>query len=257
MMSSFSLSEYVKNNFDGMLVFADVHGDFESFMRAYDYAKSENYFFMSLGDLVDRADKPYEVVTTMSDIVYNGRGGMVVGNHDNKYAKLHQGKSVRLSKDGANTMASVGEERRQHFLDMYVRMMSDTMMSGMFHTFDDITLVHGAGHPDMWSTTGKFGSSAQSRALYGQTNGDTNTDGYPVRLYDWIEEVPTGKTVMVGHDRTPVFNRPMTVPLVIKNLHGGQAIFLDTGCGKGGFLSGAVILHGKKSFKFDKFVEFK
>jgi len=45
-----------------MLVFGDVHGDYDSFKRAYDYARSENFSFMSMGDLVDRARKPFEVV---------------------------------------------------------------------------------------------------------------------------------------------------------------------------------------------------
>jgi len=43
----------------------------------------------------------------------------------------------------------------------------------------------------------------------------------------------------------------------ITNATGGKVIFMDTGCGKGGFLTGAVILHGKKGFVLDRFVEFK
>lgn len=256
-MTRFDLADYVKNSFDGMLVFADVHGDFDSFMKAYSFAVSENYFLMSLGDLVDRSDKPYEIVTKMSDAVYNGRAGFIIGNHDDKYLRLHKGNNVRLSLDGRRTMESVGESRKDEFLNAYTRMMNDNMFSGLYHIFDDIILTHAASHPDMWSSSGKFSSSAKSRALYGETNGKLHSDGYPVRLYNWIEEIPMGKTVIVGHDRMPIFNVPMTTPIVKNNANGGCVMFTDTGCGKGGFLTGTVILHDGKKFKFDKFVEFK
>jgi hypothetical protein len=76
-------------------------------------------------------------------------------------------------------------------------------------------------------------------------------------LYNWVDEIPMGRTVMVGHDRMPVFNVPITEPMVKTNSNGGKAIFIDTGCGKGGFLTGAVILHDKKKFVIDSYKEFK
>jgi hypothetical protein len=65
-----------------------------------------------------------------------------------------------------------------------------------------------------------------------------------------------GKTVMVGHDRAPVFNTVITEPMVRTNSKGGKVIFMDTGCGKGGFLSGAVIFADKNRFVVDHFESF-
>jgi calcineurin-like phosphoesterase family protein len=257
MMEPFSLAKYVKDEFDGMFVFSDVHGEYDSFIRAYEFARSENYFFMSMGDLVDRGDKPYEVVTKMAEVVYDGRGGIVVGNHDDKFRRYHRGSKVSFSMDSKATLASVGADRKEVFLETYSRMLEDPMMAGMYFTFDDIILVHAASHPCMWESTGRFGDTAKSRALYGETNGEKYDDGYPVRLYNWVDEIPTGRTVMVGHDRMPVFNVPITEPMVKTNSNGGKAIFIDTGCGKGGFLTGAVILHDKKKFVIDSYKEFK
>lgn len=252
-----SLASYVRDNFDGMLVFADVHGDYRSFKMAHDFAKSENYFFMSLGDLVDRGSNPFDVVKDMSNAVYDGRAGITPGNHDDKFYRYWKGGKVSFSRDAQGTLDSVGPEREKEFLELYARMLDDNMFSNYFHTFGDITLVHAASHPCMWEDTERFGNTAKSRALYGETTGEVYPDGYPVRAYNWIEEVPAGKTVIVGHDKQPINNVPITEPMMRTNANGGTVIFLDTGCGKGGFLSGVVVLADKKGFKLEKFVEFK
>ena len=66
-----------------------------------------------------------------------------------------------------------------------------------------------------------------------------------------------GKTVMVGHDKMPIHNINITEPMIVQNKNGGKVVFLDTGCGKGGFLTGAVMMSGKKGFALERFVEFK
>lgn len=253
---TFSLVNHV-STFDGMLVFGDVHGDYDSFKRAYDYAKSQNFFFMSMGDLVDRARKPFEVVKDMYDCMFEGRGGFIVGNHDEKHHRSAKGNKVNFSRDAKQTLDDVGATRMEEFSRMYSAIVEDKMLSGLFHTFDDLTLVHAASHPCIWEGVAVVGKTARSRFLVGETNGEKYDDGYPVRLYDWIEEVPPGKTVMVGHDRMPVHNVPITEPMVVTNKNGGKVVFLDTGCGKGGFLTGAVVLHSKTGFKLSNFVEFK
>lgn len=256
-MNEFSLAGYVKNNFDGMLIIGDVHSDLEALTKACEFAKAEHYFLMSLGDLVDRGNHPYECVELMYRAVYNGHAGFTVGNHDHKFRRFHAGNKVRFSKDAERTIELVGEERMDSFMTMYVAIMDDPMLSSTYHTFDDLILAHAASHPAMWDGNEKFGKSAQARAYVGETNGEIHEDGYPVRLYNWIDEIPMGKTVIVGHDRMPIHNVPITEPLVKSNTNGGKAIFMDTGCGKSGFLSGALVVSEKKKFKLDRFIDFK
>jgi len=254
---NFTVASHVKDQFDGMLVFGDVHGDFESFERARDFAVKENFLFMSLGDLVDRARHPFEVVKSMYDMMYDGRGAFTVGNHDDKHVRGINGAKVSFSKDARQTLTDVGAERMDDFSRMYKSVVEDRMLSGLVHKFDDITLVHAASHPCIWEDGTEIGKTAKSRFLVGETNGEKYEDGYPVRLYNWIDEVPMGKTVIVGHDKQPINNIPIDKPKTVTNGNGGKVIFMDTGCGKGGFLSGAVVLHGKKGFVIDHFVEFK
>jgi protein phosphatase len=254
----FSVADYVKESFDGMLIFGDVHGDYDSFRKAYDYARSENFFFMSLGDLVDRARKPFEVVSDMYRAMQDGFAGFTIGNHDDKHIRAADGRKVSFSRDAKQTLEDVGDDRMAEYHRMYKGIVEYVMLSSMFHKFDDITLVHAASHPSIWegALPNSTGKTARSRFLVGETNGEKYDDGYPVRLYNWIDEVPIGKTVIVGHDKQPIHNVPITEPMVVTNANGGKVIFLDTGCGKGGFLSGAVVLHSKKGFRLEEFKEF-
>lgn len=255
----FKLADHVRGNFDGMLVFGDVHGDYDSFKRAHDYAVSENFFFMSLGDLVDRGRKPYETIRAMDEIIYEGLGGFTLGNHDDKFHRYYtRGAQVVFSRDSKQTLEDVGEARYEDFMQAYTRLISDKYFSGLYHHFDDIALVHAASHPALWEENPNIGKTERSRFIVGETNGEKYDDGYPVRLYNWINEVPNGKTLIVGHDKQPINNIPITEPMVVPNSHGGKVIFLDTGCGKGGFLSGAVVmLDKKKKFEVVEFVNFK
>lgn len=256
MVTTNSLAEHVRNNFEGMLVFGDIHSDFVSFMKAREYAEEHGLFFMSLGDLVDRGNQPFEVVQAMAEYMANGTAGFTIGNHDDKFRRFAAGNKVSFSRDGKATFEYVGEERKDEFLRLYCQIMDTPVLSGIFHKFDDFTIVHAASHPCMWEDTDKFGKSANSRALVGETTGKMGSDGYPERLYNWIQEVPMGKTVMVGHDRMPVFDKVLESPLHQGNVNGGKVIFMDTGCGKGGFLTAAVMTH-HKHFKVDRYVEFK
>ena len=72
-----------------------------------------------------------------------------------------------------------------------------------------------------------------ARALYGETTGRVQPDGYPERSLRWVDRVPPGYTVYCGHDRRSGDGRPY----VHHGAAGGTAVFLDTGAGKGGHLS--------------------
>ena len=72
----------------------------------------------------------------------------------------------------------------------------------------------------------------RARALYGQPSRTPRSDGKPVRLYRWVNEIPSGMTVVIGHDPccdTCLLERP--------GQQGGRALHIDSAAGKGGPLS--------------------
>ena len=97
--------------------------------------------------------------------------------------------------------------------------------------------VHGGFHTAMLESGPPPGlgrvDTALSRALFGQTTGRTQADGYPERVLRWVDRIPDGVTVYCGHDRRSTDGRPY----VRSGSGGGTAVFLDTGAGKGGHLS--------------------
>lgn len=256
-MDTFVLTDHITASFDGILAVADIHGDIESLTRAVKFARSENYFIVFLGDLVDRGKYPFETVKLVHEIVYDGHGAFIIGNHDDKMHRYAKGADVRFSRDATRTLEDVGTDRMDEFLKMYTSLCEDKFFTSFYHHFGDISMVHAAVHPSMWEDTKVIKKEAKYRFIVGETNGKSDEDGYPVRLYSWISEIPSGKTVIVGHDRAPIHNVLIDKPMVCTNENGGKAIFLDTGCGKGGYLSGALILHDKNGFRFEKLIDFR
>jgi hypothetical protein len=96
---------------------------------------------------------------------------------------------------------------------------------GGFHTamLEEQTQPHGLERPH----------GVAARALYGEPTGRIQPDGYPERSLRWVDRIPAGVTVYCGHDQRSSDGRPY----VRQGAAGGQAIFLDTGAGKGGHLS--------------------
>ncbi len=104
---------------------------------------------------------------------------------------------------------------------------------------DNTVFAHGAYHRAMAPNTfltvadrkvNKLTKAITARANFGQTSDRVDENGYKIRLHDWIDEIPNNTTVYVGHQ---VMDRVMTVYGEL----GGAAVFVDTGAGKGGFVS--------------------
>jgi protein phosphatase len=99
--------------------------------------------------------------------------------------------------------------------------------------------VHAAFHPAMLHTVPPPDAGARkaeppvTRALYGQVAAGIQSDGYPERLLHWVETIPQGIITYCGHDTRSTDGRP----LLLRGRAGGEALFMDTGAGKGGHLS--------------------
>ena len=245
-----------KHRFIGILAIGDLHGDIEALKNAYHYAKKHNLFLLSLGDLVDRGPFPFETVKAMAEIVEAGDGAFTIGNHDDKHYRHALGNKVTLSGDAQRTLHAVGEDRMQEFFVLYKKLYEHPT-SGFYHYIDGWLFAHGASHVSMWDHPTTLTSEAKSRALYGQVTGKKDVTGMPERVYEWIDEIPEGKSVIVGHDRKAVYDVKLKVPLMIANDRSGLAIFADTSCGKGGLLSGIELRFGSIRTELEKFVQFE
>jgi protein phosphatase len=207
-------------------VLGDVHGD----IRAFRAAAATDRFLVQLGDLSDHGPDSAGVIRLMLEIMAEKRGLFILGNHDRKLGRALSGLGVRMDAPLAATLEQLDDTLRSKALTAIHRAPAWIIQGTR-------AFVHGGFHPAMLDeppppALGRV-SALMSRALFGETTGRMQSDGYPERVLRWVDRIPAGLTVYCGHDQRSTDGRPY----VRNGAAGGQAIFLDTGAGKGGHLS--------------------
>lgn len=234
------LKDLMMRGFNGITAVADVHGKRETLKEAILWAQRRNHFLVFLGDILDYGPKPLECIEEVYDIIIRGHGLSVIGNHEKKIWRWLQARKVgeqnklRLStgnKITVDAFENLTKKDQKLWENKFIALYN---LSTHHLNIGNTIFVHAAAHLDMWNNFNpRLYGDVEVRALFGQLSTATPfSNGQPNRIYDWIDEIPTGKQVIVGHDI-----RSKIAPVTQKNQNGGQAIFLDTGSGKGGVLS--------------------
>ncbi len=172
-----------------------------------------------LGDLVDRGPDTPGTLELVMDMVEDGAAIAVQGNHDNKLMRALAGRDVQRSHGLAETMEAL--ERRPEAFRERVRTFLESMASHF--VLDGGSLV--AAHAGMAEhLQNRAGREVREFGLYGDTDGSTDEDGFPVRG-DWGKEYRGAAAVVYGHTPTA---RPEWV---------NNTLCIDTGCVWGGPLT--------------------
>ena len=172
-----------------------------------------------VGDLVDRGPASPAVLRLVMNMVDAGTAICIPGNHENKLKRTLEGRNVKLSHGLAETMEQLGGEspefrtRVENFID---GLISHLVLDG-----GDLVIAH-AGLPEHMH--GRSSGAVRSFALYGDTTGETDEFGLPVR-YPWAEDYRGRASVVYGHTLVP------------DALWINGTICLDTGCVFGGSLT--------------------
>lgn len=208
-------------------IVGDVHGDANGFAAAC----ATDRFIIQLGDLVDDGPDTVSALHLMFRLIDEGRGVFLLGNHDFKLARALRGDAVQRGPALMTTLASLDIATAE-------RALREIARAPVWLPAPGALFVHGGFHPAMLTNPSTSFPSGRpdkllARALYGQTTGRVTGAGKPERSLAWVETIPSGMTIYCGHDQRSTNGRP----LVVANRAGGQAIFLDTGAGKGGHLS--------------------
>ncbi len=172
-----------------------------------------------LGDLVDRGPKTPEVLELVMNMVGEGAAFSVPGNHDTKLLRKLRGKEVRLTHGLAESVEQL-EARTPEFRAQVADFIDDLVSH---YVFDDGRLV--VAHAGMkQEMQGRGSGRVREFALFGETTGETDEYGLPVR-YNWAADYRGRALVVYGH--TPVLE-----PEWING-----TICIDTGCVFGGRLT--------------------
>jgi protein phosphatase len=176
-----------------------------------------------VGDLVDRGPRVLDCLRIVRNMVRYGSGICVPGNHDMKLLKKLRGKDVQITHGLAQTLTEIDalpDEVREPFCTSLAEFL-DGLVS--HYVLDDGKLV--VAHAGMKeSMQGRGSGKVRDFALYGETTGETDEFGLPVR-YNWAAEYRGRAMVVYGH--TPILH-----PEWLNN-----TVNVDTGCVFGGKLT--------------------
>ena len=172
-----------------------------------------------VGDFVDRGPKVAEVLRLVMRMHGTGTAICVPGNHDVKLVRALRGKNVKRTHGLAESMAQLEKESTE--FKTQIAEFLDGLVS--HYVLDDRKLV--VAHAGMKAELqGRASGRVREFALYGETTGETDEFGLPVRV-NWADEYRGAAMVVYGH--TPVAE-PQWV---------NRTINIDTGCVFGGKLT--------------------
>jgi protein phosphatase len=172
-----------------------------------------------VGDLVDRGPGIPGVLRLVMRMVESGAAFCVPGNHDMKLLRKLRGRDVQITHGLADSLHQLESEKPE--FRQQVATFLDSLVS--HYVFDDGKLV--VAHAGMkQEMQGRGSGKIRDFALYGETTGETDEFGLPVRL-NWAAEYRGKAMVVYGH--TPVAEPEW--------LNG--TINIDTGCVFGGRLT--------------------
>jgi protein phosphatase len=172
-----------------------------------------------LGDLVDRGPRIPQVLRLVMGMVSAGTALCVPGNHDIKLLRKLRGKDVKLTHGLADSVAQLDAEPPE-FRNEVATFLDDLVSH---YVLDDGTLV--VAHAGMKEEMqGRGSGEVRSFALFGETTGETDEFGLPVR-YNWAADYRGRAMVVYGHT-------PVAEPQWLN-----RTINIDTGCVFGGRLT--------------------
>lgn len=184
-------------------IIGDIHGccdELELLLEKLGYRKSDGVYAHPegrkaafLGDFCDRGNRNADVLRLVMDMVKAGCAIAVPGNHDVKLLKYLRGKTVSMTHGIDKTIAEL-EARGDAFKEETAAFL-DGLIS--HYVLDDGKLV--IAHAGLKQEyIGRASARVREFCLYGETTGETDSYGLPVRL-DWAADYRGKGTVVYGH----------------------------------------------------------
>ena len=211
----------------------DVHGCYDELLmllnslgyrvsqvaQAFEVYHPEGRKLVFLGDLVDRGPKTPTVLRLVMAAVKSGDAFCVSGNHDAKLIKALQGSQVAMTHGLTESMRQLEAESeafRAEAAAFLHKRPSHCVFDG-----GRLVAAHAGLREEMH---GRDSGKVRMFCLYGETTGETDEFGLPVR-YPWAADYRGRAMVVYGHT-------PVAEPQWQNN-----TLCIDTGCVFGGRLT--------------------
>ena len=172
-----------------------------------------------VGDFVDRGPKVAEVLRLVMGMQKTGAALCVPGNHDVKLVRALQGRNVNPTHGLAESLSQLEEESAE--FKTQITEFLNGLVSHYVLDSGKLVVAHAGMKAEL---QGRASGRVREFALYGETTGETDEFGLPIRI-NWADEYRGNAMVVYGH--TPVAE-PQWV---------NRTINIDTGCVFGGKLT--------------------
>lgn len=212
-------------------IIGDVHGCFDelvALLRSLSYTVDpdgtgarhpDGRRALFVGDLVDRGPATPAVLRLVMGMVGAGDALCIPGNHEAKLLRALQGRDVTTSHGLAESLTQLADEPPE--FAQQVASFIDGLVSHFVLDDGRLVVAHAGLRADMH---GRASAAVRSFALYGDTTGETDELGLPVR-YPWAVDYRGKAFVVYGHT-------PVPDPAWLN-----RTICIDTGCVFGGRLT--------------------
>ncbi len=187
------------------------------------YAHPEGRTAVFVGDLVDRGPRILDTIRLVRNMVEAGSAHCVPGNHEMKLVRKLRGRDVQITHGLDRSLAELDalpDERRKAAAGEVVRFL-DSLVSHYVYDDGKLVVAHAGMKEEM---QGRGSGKVRDFALYGETTGETDEFGLPVR-WNWAAEYRGRAIVVYGHTPVP---EPQWL---------NRTINVDTGCVFGGRLT--------------------
>ncbi|MDR1349443.1 MAG: polynucleotide kinase-phosphatase [Zoogloeaceae bacterium] len=212
-------------------IIGDIHGCFDelcALLEQLGYVLNQQDFSaippagrkaVFLGDLCDRGPENVKVLRLAMNMVKAGYAYAVIGNHDFKLIKYLKGGKVTATHGLDLTIAELKKETASFCAEV------KTFLSALIshYVFDQGKLV--AAHAGIKEKfQGRSSGAVREFCMFGETNGETDEYGLPVRQ-PWANDYRGAALVVYGHTPNPE----------VESVN--NTVCVDTGCVFGGKLT--------------------
>lgn len=176
-----------------------------------------------VGDLVDRGPRILDACMLALHAHAAGDALVVPGNHDDKFLRWLKSHSVEIAHGLQHTVAEIEAlpPAAQPALQVALLRFFDALPSHLLLDGGNLAVAHAGVRQRM---LGRDTKRVRDFTLYGETHGETDQAGRPVR-YNWAADYHGEARIVYGH--TPIATPQWQ----------NQAINIDTGCVYGGRLT--------------------
>lgn len=207
----------------GQLGYGIIENRNDGMMSGPIYAHPDGRKAIFLGDLVDRGPRIIDSLKLVYNMVQHGSALCIPGNHDMKLMRKLQGRDVQITHGLGQSLAeieSLPAEGREQFCKVAIEFL-DGLVSHYLLDNGKLVVAHAGLKQEM---QGRGSGKVRDFCLYGETTGETDEFGLPLR-FNWAAEYRGPALVVYGH--TPVVE--------VEWLN--RTINIDTGCVFGGKLT--------------------